>query len=214
LIKLVLHDLLHSLAVASGRRGGSRSSVAGVLVANEVIGHLKVEFLGSLLSWTSAAGTSLLSLAGLGLAGSALLVGRGRLGLGFGLSLGLSSALSQSLGSRENLVCLRGTNDNLDLDGPSVNEQAVQFLESIAGAVDIAEGYVGDTATLRVWPVDQFNPLDGSNGLNKVLLLGRMVSDGQFVALIIVRPVVIVVPCSFSRFPAFAETRSHDQDVT
>lgn len=63
------------------------------------------------------------------------------------------SALSKSLGGRDELVGLGSTDNDLDLDRTTVNQKAVQLLEGPAGARSITERDVGDAAALRVGTV-------------------------------------------------------------
>jgi hypothetical protein len=104
-----------------------------------------------------------------------VLVGGSRLGL----CLGLSSTLGQRLGGeRDNLVGLGGTNNNLNLDRATIDEETVQFLEGRASAIGLAEDDRSDATALRVGAVGEFNPLDGANNLDEVFLSGaRSVSE-------------------------------------
>lgn len=113
------HNLLHSFTVVSGGIGVG----VGVLIVGrrlEVVGHLGVQLGSRLLGWASIAaglllGSSTLTVGTLSCCGL-FLISSGGLRLG----LGLSSALGQGLGCGQDLVCLRSTNDDFDLQLLSV----------------------------------------------------------------------------------------------
>ncbi|KAF5128063.1 hypothetical protein E5D57_008997 [Metarhizium anisopliae] len=65
---------------------------------------------------------------------------------------------------------------NTDLDGPVVNKEAIQLLESFASAVRFVESDIGDAATNRVGAINEVDSLDGSNGLDKIFLARERVS--------------------------------------
>jgi hypothetical protein len=124
---LVLGDLIHISITSGSRRRCRRSSSVGVGVrgrSDKIIGHLRVEFLLSLLRGTAVATPALLVTSGLSstLGGAGVvLVGSSGLGLSLGLGLRLSSTFGKSLGSRDNLISLSGSNNDLDLDRSVVN---------------------------------------------------------------------------------------------
>jgi hypothetical protein len=93
----------------------------------------------------------------------------------------LRCALGQSLVCRDHLVGLACTNNNLNLDGAAVDEQAVQLLEGLASTICLAENDRCDTTALRVGAVGQLDPLDRANGLNEVFLSGKSVSEFEVV---------------------------------
>lgn len=172
---ITLHDLvLHGgVAVAGGSDGGG-SAGSGVLVGGggtgEVVGHLGVELLGSLLDGAAGAATAAGALLATATGASALgivgLASRSRLGLG----LGLRGALSKSLGDRNDAGSLGGVDDDLDLDRTSIDKEAVQLLEGLASAIRLAEDDVGDAAADRVGAVGNLDLLDGANCLGEVFL--------------------------------------------
>lgn len=144
---LDLHDLVLHRRIAIGGRGSSRSSTVGIfaigIASHEVIGHLRVQLLCSLLSRSGAARLALLLVGALASRGSfgvstSVLVSSG----GLGLSLGLSDALTQGLWGGEQV----GVGDNnLNLHGSVVDEQTVQLLEGEASAVRMVEDDAGST---------------------------------------------------------------------
>lgn len=169
-------DLIHVSITSSGWCGCRRSSsVAGLRGGRgvKVVSHLRIEFLLGLLRGTAVATTALLASSSLGsgtLGGTGVvLVSSG--GLGLGLRLG--GALSKRLDSRNDLVSLGSADNDLDLDRSVVDKKAVQFLEGLASAIRLMEGHVCDTAALRVRAVGELDSLDGTNGLDKVLLSGE-----------------------------------------
>lgn len=108
--------LLHSGIATSGSSGGGLSRGILIVAARlEVVGHVGIELLGSLLCRAGVATTALLgsaSLSGSGLGvSSSLLCNSSRLGL----RLWPGSTLSQALGGRDDHVGLRSADDNLDL---------------------------------------------------------------------------------------------------
>lgn len=101
----------------------------------------------------------------------------------------LRRTLSESLDGRDDLVGLGGSDNDLDLfkleimediepsecthlDRSVVNQKAIQLLEGLAGAVRLVECHVGDTTALRVGAVRDLDSLDGTNGLDEILLSG------------------------------------------
>jgi hypothetical protein len=98
-------------------------------------------------------------------------------------------ALSKRLDSRNDLVSLGCADNDLDLfklvtdatqganiahlDRSVVDKKTVQFLEGLASAIRLMEGHVCDTAALRVRAVGELDSLDGTNGLDEVLLSGE-----------------------------------------
>lgn len=105
----------------------------------------------SLLRGTAVATSALLVTSGLSSAlggAGVVLVSSSGFGLSLGLSLGLSSTFGKSLGGRDNLISLSGSNNDLNLDRSVVNEKTIQFLESLASAIRFVEGDVGDAAAL------------------------------------------------------------------
>jgi hypothetical protein len=85
----------------------------------------------------------------------------------------IRSAFGKSLGSsRHELVSLSRANDDLDLDGAVVDQETVQLLEGFAGTGGVAERHIGDATALRVGAVNKLDPLDRTDGLDKVLLQG------------------------------------------
>lgn len=111
---LILHG---SVAIGGGRRGSSSLGVSGI----EVVRHLGVKLLGSLLSGATAASTAtnrLLATGGRSALDSTVgvvLNVRGRLRL----NLGLGDALAERLGRRKQV---RRGNDDLDLWGALARE--------------------------------------------------------------------------------------------
>lgn len=73
-------------------------------------------------------------------------------------------------------VALTIVASNTDLDGPVVNKEAIQLLESFASAVRFVESDIGDAATNRVGAINEVDSLDGSNGLDKIFLARERVS--------------------------------------
>lgn len=73
-------------------------------------------------------------------------------------------------------VALKKVASNTDLDGPVVNKEAIQLLESFASAVRFVESDIGDAATNRVGAINEVDSLDGSNGLDKIFLARERVS--------------------------------------
>jgi hypothetical protein len=179
------HNLiLHGSVTASSSRswGGSGAGVLCGWGSAEVISHIRVELLGRLLGRLCAASTAPLGSGGSTLGHAALARISTRLrGCALGLSLGLSCALGQSLVCRDHLVGLACTNNNLNLDGAAVDEQAVQLLEGLASTICLAENDRCDTTALRVGAVGQLDPLDRANGLNEVFLSGKSVSEFEVV---------------------------------
>lgn len=168
-----LSDLIHVSITSSSWCGCRRSSsVTGLRGGRgvKVVSHLRVEFLLGLLRGTAVATTALLASSSLG---SGSLGGTGvvfvsRSGLGLGLRLG--GALSKRLNSRNDLVSLGCADNDLDLDRSVVDKKTIQFLEGLASAIGLMEGHVCDTAALRVRAVGELDSLDGTNGLDEVLL--------------------------------------------
>jgi hypothetical protein len=81
------------------------------------------------------------------------------------------STLGQRLGGRrDNLVSLGSTNNNLNLDRSTIDEETVQFLEGRASAVGLAEDDRSDATALRVGTIGEFDPLNGANNLDEVFL--------------------------------------------
>lgn len=95
----------------------------------------------------------------------------------------IRSALGQSLrGGRHDLVSLRSADNNLNLDRTVVNQKAVELLESLASTGSVAESDVGDSPTLGVGTVDQLDPLDRADRLNKIFLRGtRLVNRVELI---------------------------------
>jgi len=148
-----LEDILLHRGVTAGSRSGSGSIgvVLGV-AAVKVIGHLRVELLGRLLGRAIAAAAPTCLLGTLASGGAALASGCVLLDRGsrLGLDLGLRDALSERLGLRDEVG---GGNDNLDLDRLVINEQTVEGLESLAGAVRLLERDVRDATADAAGPV-------------------------------------------------------------
>jgi hypothetical protein len=63
-----------------------------------------------------------------------------------------------------------------NLDRSVVNEEAIQLLESLARAVWLVKGDIGDATADGVGAIDEVDSLDGSNGLDEVFLAGKRVS--------------------------------------
>jgi hypothetical protein len=165
---LILHG---SVTTVSGRRRCVVVGIAGAVVVStiEVVGHLRVQLLCSLLRRSAA--LSLLGKPFTSLANNnsalgtvrAMLDSCGRLGLSFGWRNALSKGLR--LG---NEVC-RG-NDNLNLDRAVVDQKTVQGGESLAGAVGVVEGNMGNTPANATWAVGKLDLLDLTDGLLEVFL--------------------------------------------
>lgn len=98
-------------------------------------------------------------------------------------------ALGKRLDGRNDLVSLGSSDNDLDLfklvtdgtggadiahlDRSVVDKKAIQFLEGLASAIRLMKGHVCDTAALRVRAVGELDSLDGTNGLDEVLLSGE-----------------------------------------
>lgn len=95
----------------------------------------------------------------------------------------IRSAFGQSLGGgRHDFVGLGSADNNLNLDWSVVNQEAVELLESLASTGSVAESDVGDSPALGVGAVDQLNPLDRADRLNKVFLWGtRLVNRVELI---------------------------------
>ncbi len=87
-------------------------------------------------------------------------------------TLDLRSTLGQSLDRRDDLVGLGGTDNNLNLDGATVDEETVELLEGSASAIRLVENDIGNATALRVRAVRELDALDGADRLNKVFLYG------------------------------------------
>ena len=177
-------DLIHVSITSSSCCGCRRSSsVAGLRGGRgvKVVSHLRVEFLLGLLGGTAVATTALLASSSLGSgtlgSTSIVLVSSSGLWLSFRLAILLVSgsleqgnvfyvrgALSKCLDSRDNLVSLGSSDNDLNLfksvtdavDGTNiahldrsvVDKEAVQFLEGLASAIRLMKGHVCDTTAL------------------------------------------------------------------
>jgi len=160
-----LQDLVLHRGIAVG---SSRSTSIGVLVGMvEVVGHLRVELLGRLLRRATVTATSrslLRNHLASSTLGSCVVLDVGRR---LGLSLWLRHALAQRL-RLWNEVCR--CNDNLNLHGAVVDENAVQRGESLAGTIRVMESDMGNATAHTAWAIRQLNPLDLTNGLLEVFL--------------------------------------------
>lgn len=186
----------HSSVVA-GLRGGRGVKVVSHLRVEFLLGLLR----GTAVATTALLASSSLGSGTLGGTGVVLVSSSG-LGLSLRLAMSLVSdcleqgnvfhvrgALSKRLDGRNDLISLGSSDNDLDLfklvtdatgganiahlDRSVVNKKAVQFLEGLASAIRLVEGHVCDTAALRVRAVGELNSLDGTNGLDKVLLSGE-----------------------------------------
>lgn len=62
------------------------------------------------------------------------------------------------------------------LNGSIIDKQAIQLLESLAGAVNLVESDIGNATADRVGAIYKIDSLDGSNSLDKVFLMRKRVS--------------------------------------
>lgn len=197
---------------SSSGSGGGRGTVGTGSGVDKVVGHLRVELLGGLLSGAAAAGTAASLLAGvvasvggssvvvvaalgtgsgaLGSVATALVVG-GRLGL----ALGLRDALAQRLGLGDQLGL---GDDNLNLHGTVVDKQTVELGEGLAGTIGVVEDNRGDTAANTTGAVGELDLLDLADSLLEVVLLccvGQLFEGVKNASVVKVlhRKVVIVV---------------------
>jgi len=149
--------VIHGITVGSRLRSiGCRlgGGCAGIV---EVIGHLRVKLLCSLLCWARVASNSSTGpttfTASSGTSRTVSISLRGsRLRLCLGLAPGLGNALAQSLGCGDSRNT-RGINQNLNLHWLAVDKQTIQSLEGFACTVGIVKGDVGDAAADTVWPI-------------------------------------------------------------
>jgi hypothetical protein len=184
-------------SVVAGLRGGRGVKVVSHLRVELLLGLLR----GTAVATTALLASSSLGSGTLG-GTSVVLVSSSGLGLSLRLAISVVSncqeqgdvfhvrgALSKRLHGRDDLISLGSSDNDFDLfklvvdatggvniahlDRSVVDKKAVQFLEGLASAVRLVEGHVCDTTALRVGAVGKLNSLDGTNGLDKVLLLGE-----------------------------------------